>query len=156
MSCGSPSSPWCSKILWEFHASQIGGHSGFLRTYKRIQHNFYWKGLKRAVKKFIVECNVCQWNKSESISPPGLLQPLPIPEEVWTDISMDFIDGLPPSFHKTSIMVVVDRLSKYAHFCALVHPYSVTMVAEIFVREITRLHGMPKSIVSDRDPVFTS
>ncbi|XP_026445458.1 uncharacterized protein LOC113346084 [Papaver somniferum] len=74
-------SSWCSKILQEFHSTPIGGHSGFLRTYKRIQHNFYWKGLKQSVKNFILHCEVCQRNKSEAVSPPGFLNPLPIPTD---------------------------------------------------------------------------
>lgn len=69
---------------------------------------------------------------------------------------MDFIDGLPHSTGLSVIMVVVDRLSKYGHFVALKHLYSAKTVAKVFVKEITRLHGMPRSIVSDRDPTFTS
>ena len=69
---------------------------------------------------------------------------------------MDFIDGFPYSAGLSVIMVVVDQLSKYGHFVALKHPYSAKTVAEVFVKEITRLHGIPRSIVSDRDPVFTN
>ncbi|XP_026459814.1 uncharacterized protein LOC113360524 [Papaver somniferum] len=74
-------SSWCSKFLQEFHSTPIGGHSGFLRTYKRVQHNFYWKGLKQSVKNFILHFEVCQRNKSEAVSPPGFLNPLPIPTD---------------------------------------------------------------------------
>lgn len=99
---------------------------------------------------------MCQRNKSELTLPAGLLQPLPIPTTIWADISMDFVDGLPNSQGKTVIYVVVDRLSKYAHFVALKHPYSAATVAQEFFGHIFKLHGMPTSIVCDRDPAFTS
>ena len=112
--------------------------------------------MKRNIADYILWCDTCQRNKSDTMTPSGLLQPLPIPEQVWEDISMDFIEGLPNSNGCTVILVVVDRLSKYGHFLALKHPYTAKTVAGLFVQEISRLHGMPRSIVSDRDKVFTS
>jgi transposase InsO family protein len=112
--------------------------------------------MKADIKQFVAECETCQRQKGETVASPGLLQPLAVPEEVWTDISMDFIDGLPPSQGKTTILVVVDRLTKYAHFCPLAHPYTAIIVAQVFVDNIVKLHGIPQSIVSDRDKVFTS
>ncbi|PRQ41877.1 putative nucleotidyltransferase, Ribonuclease H [Rosa chinensis] len=147
---------WRLKIIKELHCGKGGGHSGWLRTYKRISRSFLWPGIKKQVKTFVSECLICQQVHYETISPPGLLQPNPIPAGLWTDISMDFIDGLPQSAGKTSILVVVDRLTKYAHFIALKHPYTARSVAELFVQEIFRLHGMPESIISDRDPIFLS
>jgi hypothetical protein len=85
----------------------------------------------------------------------GTLQPLPIPPTIWKDISMDFITGLPKSRNKSFIMVVVDRLSRYAHFCALQHPFTTSKVAQIFMDQVFKLHGMLHSIVSDCDPTFT-
>lgn len=108
------------------------------------------------LQTFISECDVCQRNKTETVASPGLLQPLPIPERAWSDLSMDFIEGLPNSCGKTLIFVVVDRLTKYVHFMALAHPYTAMEVAQLFTDNVFKLHGLPVSIVSDRDKVFTS
>jgi hypothetical protein len=151
-----PTSPLKNEILHEFHSSKLAGHSGILRTLKRLAQNFFWEAMKTDVQHFVSECDVCQRNKSEARSPAGLLQPLPIPTQVWEDISLDFIDGLPLSKGKNSILVVVDRLTKYGHFFALSHPYSAKKIAEIFVSGVMKLHGVPRSIVSDRDSIFLS
>ena len=104
----------------------------------------------------MVECDMCQHNKGETIKSPGTLQPLLIPPAIWRDISMDFIVGLPKSGNKSVIMVVVDRISKYAHFYALQHPFTASTMAQIFMDQVFKLHGMPHSMVFDRDPTFTS
>lgn len=135
------------ELLQEFHSSVFGGHSGILRTFKRISQLFYWPGMKKDVDAYVRSCDTCQRSKSECRSPAGLLAPLPIPKQVWVDISMDFIMGLPRSKGKDVIMVVVDRSSKCAQFIALSHPYSAKDVAELFVRYIVRLPGIPHSIV---------
>ncbi|GJV86777.1 putative mitochondrial protein [Tanacetum coccineum] len=95
-------------------------------------------------------------NKSENVSYLGLLQPLPIPNQVWEDISMDFIEGLPQSRRKDTIFVVVDRLTKYSHFITLTHPFSSMDVAQAFLDKVYKLHGLPKTIVIDRDQLFLS
>ena len=120
------------------------------------EDHFFWTGMKKDILTFVAECDVCQRHKGETINTPGTLQPLPIPTSIWTEVSMDFITGLPKSGNKSVIMVVVDRLSKYAHFCALSHPFTPTLVAQSFMDQIFKLHGMPTSIVSDCDPIFTS
>jgi hypothetical protein len=104
----------------------------------------------------VVECDVCQCKKGETIKSPGTLQPLSIPPAIWRDISMDFIVGLPKSVNKSVIMVVVDHPSKYAHLCALQHPFTTSTVAQLFMDQVFKLHGMPHSIVSNRDPTFTN
>ena len=112
--------------------------------------------MKRDVQQYVQACDTCQRQKYITAAPSGLLQPLPIPERVWEDISIDFITGLPRSKGFEAILVVVDRLTKYCHFVPLKHPYSAKTLAEIFVKEVVRLHGVPNSIVSDRDPLFMS
>ena len=79
-----------------------------------------------------------------------------VPQQVWDDIAMDFINGLPKVGGKSVILTVVDRFSKYAHFIPLAHPYTATSIALSFFSEIVRLHGLPRSIVSNRDVIFTS
>ena len=148
--------PLIQTILQELHSSPIGGHSGIARTLARVSSQFYWPGMAQDVKAYVQHCLICQQAKSSTISPAGLLQPLPIPQQIWEDLAMDFIVGLPPSYGFSVIMVVIDRLSKYAHFCTLKADYSSKHVAEAFMQSIVKLHGMPKSIVSDSDRVFTS
>ena len=106
--------------------------------------------------QFIQASDVCQRYKAEHVHLPGLLQPLPIPRLAWTHVTMDFIESLPNSQGYDTIMVVIDRLTKVGHFIALSHPFSAKKVAQLFLDSIFRLHGLPESIVTDRDRIFTS
>ena len=119
-----------------------------------MKKDFFWDGLKYDIKNFVAECLVFQQNKVETIKTPGLLQPLSIPGQRWEEISMDFITGLPKSEGRSVIMVVVDRITKYAHFCALSHPFKASTVATTFMDRIQKLHGSPRVILSDKDPIF--
>lgn len=143
-------------LLAEFHNTPTGGHAGVQRTLARIAGKFFWPGLRRSVHDYVSNCSICQSTKPFNRAPQGLLQPLPIPGKIWHSISMDFITGLPPSGGKMTIMVVVDRLSKHAHFSALGSLFTAIQVAEIMVRDLIKLHGVPAQIVSDRDPIFMS
>jgi len=140
------------QVLQLAHAA---GHEGVQKTLHRLRADFYIPGDRSLVQDWVRTCATCQRNKTEAFQPAGLLQPLEVPDQVWADISMDFIEGLPKVGGKSVILTVVDRFSKYAHFIALGHPYTATSVARAFFDNVVRLHGFPSSIVSDRDPVFT-
>ncbi|XP_052879082.1 transposon Tf2-1 polyprotein isoform X1 [Gossypium arboreum] len=143
-------------IFGLFHDSALGGHSGIHATRHRISALLYWKGLSKDVKHWVRECVVCQHCKADNSASPGLLQPLPILDRAWSVSSLDFIEGLPLSQGKSAILVVVDRLTKYGHFVALAHPFTALTVAHEYLQHIYKLHGVPESIVSDRDRIFLS
>jgi len=137
------------------HSSPIAGHSGFHQTCAHARRAFFWAGMKKDILTFVAECYICQHNKGEMVNTQGALHSLPIPATIWTDISMDFIVGLPKAGNKSVIMVLIDHLSKYAHFCVMQHPFTPATVAQFFIDQIFQLHGMPTSIVLDCDPTFT-
>jgi hypothetical protein len=147
------SSPSVPHILESVHGI---GHEGAEKTLHRLRADFHLPGARKAVLDFVKACATCQRNKTEQLHPAGLLQPLELPFAVWADVAMDFVEGFPRVHGKSVILTVVDRFSKYAHFLPLGHPYTVASVARVFFDDVVRLHGIPSSIVSDRDPVFTS
>ncbi|CAA0835568.1 Unknown protein, partial [Striga hermonthica] len=144
------------EIIQHFHDSKFGGHSGVFRTWMRIASTFYWPGMRGDVRDYVGRCDEYQRTKADARRPGGLLQPLPVPARIWEDITMDFIEGLPLSNGFNGVMVVVDRLTKYAHFIPLTHPYTAKSIAKLFVEYVMKLHGVPRSIVSDRDRIFMS
>ena len=104
----------------------------------------------------MAECDVFQRNKGETVKEHGTLQSLSNPPTIWRDISTDFIIGLPKSGNKSVIIMVVNCLSKYDHLCSLKHPFTTSIVAQLFMDQVLNLHGMLHSIVSNRDPTFTN
>jgi transposase InsO family protein len=145
-----------SKLMAACHSSGLGGHSGVPVTYRHMKQLFAWKGMKNAVQEYVQSCLTCQMAKPDRAKSPGLLQPLPVPSGAWHTISLDFVEGLPLSGHADCVMVVVDKFTKYVHFIALKHPYTAASVAQLFLDQIYRLHGMPTALVSNRDKIFTS
>ncbi|KAL4557443.1 hypothetical protein LXL04_035620 [Taraxacum kok-saghyz] len=143
-------------LLTEYNATPVGGHSGVLATIRRIASTFCWPKLKDDVKSFIRDCMICQETKYPNHKPYGLLQPILVPSQVWCDISMDFITHLPLSASKTVIWVIVDRFTKFAHFIGLPTKFTAQFLAATFLQTIYRLYGLPRSIISDRDPLFLS
>lgn len=134
-------------------AAHSTGHEGVQKTLHRLRANFHVPHDRRLVQDFV---RSCARNKSEHLHPAGLLQLLPVPSRIWDDIGLDFVEGLPRVHGKLIILTVVDRFSKYAHFIPLAHPYTASSVARVFFDKVVRLHGIPCSIVSDRDSIFTS
>jgi len=132
------------------------GHEGAQKTLHRLRASFYNPSAAKLVREYVQSCQVCQRNKTEHLHPAGLLQPLDVPSTIWSDIAMDFVEGFPRVGGKSVVLTVIDRFSKMAHFIPLGHPYTALSVAQTFFDNVVKLHGLPCSIVSDRDPVFTS
>jgi hypothetical protein len=144
-------------ILEEAHFSPYTVHPGSTKTYQDLKKRFWLNGMKRDVAKFVERCLTCQQVKAEHQRPAGPLQPLEIPVWKWEAIAMDFLVGLPRTqAGYDAVWVIVDRLTKAAHFIPIKVKYSLEKLAELYLQEIVRLHGVLESIVSDRDPRFTS
>jgi hypothetical protein len=126
-----------------------------MKVPKRRSTDFHVPGARALVRDFMRACITCQCNKTDQLQSAGLLQPLSVSSTVWADIGIDFIKGLPKVNGHSIILTVVDIFSKSAHFLPLGHPYTATTFTCIFFDNIVKLHGMPSSIVSDRDPTFT-
>jgi len=145
------------QILKEGHQSRLSIHPGMTKMYKDLKESFWWNGMNADVANFVAQCLVCQKAKIEHQRPGGTLQPLDVPQWKWDSISMDFVTHLPRSTKgHDSVWVIVDRLTKCAHFLPMNQKWSMDKLGELYVREVVRLHGVPESIVSDRDPRFTS
>ncbi|CAL2257126.1 unnamed protein product [Prunus armeniaca] len=146
-----------NEILHEAHYSSYIIHPGSTKMYQDLRRPFWWNGMKRDVAIFVSTCLTCQQVKAEHQKPAGPLQPLPVAQWKWDHITMDFVTGLPRSPRgKDAIWVIVDRLTKSAHFISVKTTYSTETLEKLYIREIVRLHGIPISIVSDRDSKFTS
>ncbi|KAL0554431.1 hypothetical protein IC582_008352 [Cucumis melo] len=146
-----------TELLSEAHSSSFSMHPGSTKMYQDLKRVYWWRNMKREVAEFVSKCLVCQQVKAPRQKPAGLLRPLSIPEWKWENVSMDFITGLPRTLRGfTVIWVVVDRLTKSAHFVPGKSTYTASKWAQLYMSEIVRLHGVPVSIVSDRDARFTS
>src|SRR5262249_34145160 len=145
------------RIMHEAHFAPYSVHPGTTKMYHDVKSMYWWPGMKKDVDQFVSTCLTCQQVKFEHQKPTGLLQELPLPEWKWERITMDFVVGLPktPKGHD-SIWVVVDRLTKSAHFIAVKTIYSAAQLAQLYVDRIVRYHGVPVSIISDRGTQFTS
>jgi hypothetical protein len=143
-------------VLKEPHDLDYSIHPGSTKMYQDLKRKYWWYGLKRVVAAHVAMCDVCQRVKAEHQRPAGLLHPLKIPEWKWEEIGMDFIVGLPrTSAGYDSIWVIVDRLTKVAHFIPVKTTYSGAKLAELYVARIVSQHGVPKKIILDKESQFT-
>jgi hypothetical protein len=146
-----------SIILKEAHRSLYYVHPGVMKMYVEMKKLFFWGGIKHNVVNFVARCLEFQQVKANHHHPTGLLQPHDIPMSKWEVISMDFVVGFPLTSHRhNAILVIVDKLTKSAHFIPVRDTYNVTDVDQVFLSEVICLHGIPKKIISDRDSRFTS
>jgi hypothetical protein len=145
------------KILDEAHTSRYSIHPGSTKMYHDQRQQFWWTRMKCEVARYVSECDTYRKVKADYIKPGGLLQPLSIPEWKWDNISMDFIMGIPTTAHKFDLIwVIVDRLSKSAHFIPVNTNYRVQKYVEIYIAHVLCLHGVPKMIISDRGSQFVA
>nr|XP_017224824.1 PREDICTED: uncharacterized protein LOC108201049 [Daucus carota subsp. sativus] len=145
------------EVLSEAHSSAYSIHPGSTKMYRDLKENYWWPDMKREIAEWVNKCYTCQRVKAEHQRPSGLLQPLEIPEWKWEHIAMDFIVGLPRTrANHDAIWVIVDRLTKSAHFLPINERFSLDKLVHMYLKEIVVRHGVPVSIVSDRDPRFNS
>ncbi|MDV3201170.1 MAG: integrase zinc binding domain-containing protein, partial [Sweet potato little leaf phytoplasma] len=144
-------------VLEEAHKTKLSLHPGTTKMYQDLKRLFWWPGLKKDVADYVSRCLVCQKAKIAHQKPGGLLRSLDISEWKWDSIAMDFVSGFPRTTTGCeAIWVIVDRLTKCAHFIPVNMKYSMEKLTQLYIRDIVRLHGVPSSIVSDRDLRFLS
>lgn len=141
----------------ECHDALWAGHTGLHKTLKLAERTFWWPTMRADIEKYVLTCIPCQRNKSSSQKKAGLLQPLPIPGRRWETVSMDLITGLPTTeLGRDAILVFVDKLSKMVKLVACNEDDGAIEIAQYIVENIFKLHGLPRVLLSDRDPRFTS
>ena len=147
------------KLIQEVHDQPAVGHPGIKRTYEMMKKFFFWPKMKGTIEQYIRNCHTCKRAKAPRDGYSGLLNPLPIPDRPWTDISMDFVTGLPESKGHNAILMVVDRFSKMHHYIPCTTDEEGTTAEEtarMLIKHVWKLHGLPTTIISDRGPQFVS
>ena len=145
-----------AEIIRLYHDMSVGEHGGQWKTTELVTRNFWWLGISREVKQYMEGCDMCQRNKNCMQAPTGKLMLNSIPEKPWSHISADFITKLPLAQGYDSILVVVDRLTKMAHFIPTTEKTTAGGLARLFRDNVWKLHGLPESIILDRGLQFTA
>src|SRR5437868_5269981 len=143
-------------IIYRHHDQPSAGHGGTAKTTELISRRYYWPKMRETIKRYVKNCDACQWTKVVWHAPYGLLQPNEAPSTPWKSISMDFITDLPESGGHDAILVVIDRLTKMSHFIPCRKDIDAKQFAIVFLKKIFRLHGLPRDIITDRGSIFTS
>ena len=138
----------------EHHDTPIAGHPGKAKTYELLVCNYYWPNMQRFVDQYVQNCHTCTRTKAPRHAKYGVLRPLPVPQHRWKDITMDFVVGLPLVNGYDSVCVSVDRLTKERHLTACHSTITSEGLADLFIHNIFRLHGLPDSVTSDWGPQF--
>ena len=146
-----------NEVLKDLHQSKLAIHPGGGKMYHDLGRTYWWPNLKKDIAEFVARCLICQQVKGDRKKKGGMLQPLEILKWKWENISMDFVGGLPKTKGgKDTIWVIVDRLTKSAHFLPVKKSDNAEFLSRLYVREIVKIHGAPFTIVSDRDSIFVS
>jgi hypothetical protein len=144
------------RIVSLCHDTKIAGHAGRFKTLELVSRNYWWPNMSRYVGQYVLHCDLCLRTKAQRRLPVGELQPLPIPEDRWDTISVDFISELPESGGYDAIMAVVDSVGKRAHFTETVTTVTASGAANLYLRNVWKLHGLPRKVISDRGPQFVA
>jgi hypothetical protein len=140
-----------TRIISEHHDLPLAGHRGITKTIELVQRHFWWDSLRSDVTAFVQTCDVCQRCKASRQAPAGLLRPLPVPGQRWVSVTMDMVVKLPSTKRgNDSVLVFVDRLSKYVHFVPTTEKLSAKGFARLFVQTVVANHGLPQEVISDR------
>jgi len=152
--CIPDTSDLCRRIVSLCHDTKVAGHPGRFKTLELISRSYWWLNMSRYVGMYVSHCDLCLRTKIQRRLPTGELQPLPIPEERWDVISVDFISELPESGGYNSIMVAVDSAGKRSHFVETVTTVTAAGAANLYLRNVWKLHGPPRKVMSDHGPQF--
>jgi len=143
-------------LIKDHHDTPLAGHPRRSKTFYLLSRQYYWKTMRKQVDRYVRSCAECQKFRTSRHAGFGVLRPLPVPEKPWEEISMDFVTRLPECEGYDAIWVVVDRLSKMRHFVPCQATVDAPGLAEMILKGVVRLHGLPRTIISDRGPQFAA
>ena len=145
-----------AEVIRLYHDVPAAGHGGRWKTVELVTRNYWWPGVTRDMGKYVEGCDLCQRMKNRTEEPAGKLKLSEVPKKPWSHLTVDFITKLPVGAEKDAVLVVCDRLSKMTHFVATTEGTSVEGLARLFQDNVWKLHGLPESVVSDREPQFAA